>query len=107
MKRVEQRRLGADVWRGRVAKFADSGLTVRAFCAQEDISIWSFNRWRSRLAGGLAGVDPAQPLAKRNAATPAGSFVDLGTLNAPRSQPERFELRLDLGGGVTLHLVRG
>lgn len=103
MKRVEQRRLGADVWRGRVAKFADSGLTVRAFCAQEGISIWSFNRWRSR----LAGVDPAQPLAKRNAATPAGSFVDLGTLNAPRSQPERFELRLDLGGGVTLHLVRG
>jgi hypothetical protein len=103
MKRVEQRRVGAEVWRERVAKFGDSGLTVRAFCAREGIGIWSFNRWRSR----LAGVDPAQPPAKGNGAMPAGSFVDLGTLNAPRSQPERFELRLDLGGGVTLHLVRG
>lgn len=103
MMQVEQRRVGAEVWRGRVAKFADSGLTVRAFCAQEGISIWSFNRWRSR----LAGVDAAQPSAQRNAATPAGSFVDLGTLSAARAQPERCELRLDLGGGVTLHLVRG
>jgi putative transposase len=100
---VEQRRLKADVWGERVARFADSGLTVRAFCAQEGISIWSFNRWRSR----LAGVDAALPSAKRNGATPAGSFVELGTLNGPRSPSERFELRLDLGGGVTLHLVRG
>jgi hypothetical protein len=103
MKRVEQRRLGADVWRERVAKFTASGLTVRAFCAQEEISIWSFNRWRSR----LAGVDAAQSSAKRNGATPVGPFVDLGTLNAPRAQPERCAVRLDLGGGVTLHLVRG
>jgi hypothetical protein len=85
-----------------VAKFADSGLTVRAFCAQEGISIWSFNRWRSR----LAGIDAAQPSAKRHGATSAASFVDLGTLSGSRSQPERFELRLDLGG-MTLQLVRG
>ena len=39
---------------------------------------------------------------------PAGGFVDLGMLRAAAtSQPERFELRLDLGGGVILHLVRG
>jgi len=100
---VEQRRLKADVWRERVAKFGDSGLTVRAYCAREGISIWSFNRWRSR----LGGVGAALTSAKRNGATSAGSFVDLGTLNAPRSQPERFDLRLELGGGVTLHLVRG
>jgi len=103
MKGGEQRRLKADVWRERLAKFADSGLTVRAFCAQEGISTWSFNRWRSR----LAGVEAAQSSAKRNGATPAGSFVDLGTLNEPRAQAARFELRLDFGSGVTLHLVRG
>jgi putative transposase len=103
MKGVEQRRLKAEVWRERVAKFADSGLTVRAFCAQEGISIWSFNRWRSR----LAGVDAAPPSARRDGAPPAGPFVDLGALNGPRSPSERCELRLDLGGGVTLHLVRG
>jgi len=103
MKRVERRRVGAEVWRERVAKFADSGLTVRAFCAREGISIWSFNRWRSR----LAGVDAASASAQRNGATASDSFVALGTLSGPRSQPERFELRLDLGGGITLHLVRG
>jgi putative transposase len=103
MKRGEQPRVAAEVWRGRVAKFGDSGLTVRAFCAQEGISIWSFNRWRSR----LAGVDAAQSSAKRNGAMPASSFVELGALSGSRSQAERVELRLDLGGGVTLHLVRG
>jgi len=103
MKGVEQRRVGAEVWRGRVAKFAESGLTVRAFCAQEGIIIWSFNSWRSR----IAGVHAAPPSAKRNDAKSAGSFVDLGTLSGSRSQPERFELRLDLGGGMTLQLVRG
>ena len=39
--------------------------------------------------------------------TRVSDFRNLGAMNAPRSQPERCELRLDLGGGVTLHLVRG
>lgn len=103
MKRVEQGQLRADVWRGRVAKFTASGLTVRAFCAQEGIGIWSFNRWRSRLAGG----GQTKPSDRSNSPTPPGEFVDLGTLSGSRSRAERFELRLDLGGGVTLHLVRG
>jgi hypothetical protein len=34
----------------------------------------------------------------------AAAFVDLGTLPSSR---EPLELRLDLGGGVLLHLVRG
>jgi hypothetical protein len=41
----------------------------------------------------------SSPVAKRTT-----GFVDLGTLSASGS---RFELRLDLGGGVLLHLVRG
>jgi hypothetical protein len=50
----------------------------------------------------------ALPTAAPISATPTGEFVDLGTLNAPApSQAARFELRLDLGGGVILHLVRG
>ena len=41
-------------------------------------------------------------------AAAAGTFVDLGTLSAPSAAPcERLELRLDLGGGMILHLVRG
>ena len=38
------------------------------------------------------------------------AFVDLGALGTPPGAPVSFaaalDLRLDLGGGVTLHLVR-
>ena len=33
----------------------------------------------------------------------SGEFIDLGALGSGRS---RFEVRLDLGGGMLLHLVR-
>jgi|SRR5882672_2071006 len=103
MKQVMRRRLGADVWRELVATFADSGLGVRAFCAQQGINASTFSWWRSRLNGSSgAHASPG-----RSSMVPAGEFVDLGSLRAPGSPPERFELRLDLGGGLSLHLVRG
>jgi hypothetical protein len=102
MKQIKRRRLSAAVWRGLLAKFAGSDLTVQAFCAQEGISRSSLNLWRSR----LADLDPA-PAGKPTTATAVADFVELGTLGERRSPPERFELRLDLGGGLTLHLVRG
>ncbi len=103
MKRIKRRRLSAEIWQGLLAKFAESKLTVRAFCAQEGISSSSLNYWRSR----LADVGPAPASGKPDAATAVAEFVDLGTLGERRSPLERFELRLDLGGGLTLHLVRG
>ena len=104
MKRVKRRRLGVDAWRELVAKFADSGLSVRGFCAQEGISTSSFNWWRCR----FNGRSRTQPSTNRGSVVPAGEFVDLGMLRAPTAAAaERFELRLDLGGGLVLHLVRG
>ena len=35
------------------------------------------------------------------------SFVELGALEPEHARPGRLDLRLDLGGGLTLHLVRG
>ncbi len=103
MDRVKRRRLGADVWRELLAKFADSGLSVRAFCAQEGISTSSFKWWRCR----FNGSSRARSATRRSSVVRAGEFVDLGTLSAPTAAPaERFELRLDLGGGLVLHLVR-
>jgi len=88
-----------------LTKFEHSGLGVRAFCAHEGISTSSFNWWRCRLKDDGNRV---QPSSNRSAVVPSGEFVDLGTLNAPARAPgERFELRLDLGGGLVLHLVRG
>ena len=40
----------------------------------------------------------------RVAPSPTASFVDLGSLKGGGS---KLEMRLDLGGGVLLHVVRG
>jgi hypothetical protein len=72
---------------------------AQAFCERESIGIASFYQWRSKLGEAINAMKPAQPVSQGTA-----GFVELGTLNASVS---RFELRLDLGGGVLLHLVRG
>jgi putative transposase len=79
----------------------ESGLTAIAFCEREGISSKSFYRWRVRL-----GRVTDQPLVAKAAqvTNAAAGFIDLGALGPANS---RMELRLDLGGGMQLHLVRG
>ena len=91
-----QRRSRAQ-WQAVLARFGSAGLSVAAFCAREAISEASFYRWRGLLPSAGTGQTIAQS---------AGAFVDLGPMaSVPREA--RLELRLDLGGGVVLHLVRG
>lgn len=85
-----------------MSRFADSGLSVEAFCQRESISTSSFYRWRS-LLGDPASREVAT-LGTLSAAGRAAAFVELGTL--PRARVP-LELHLDLGDGVLLHLVRG
>ena len=101
-----RRRLGAEAWRGLLARFVVSGLTVTAFCEREAVSAASFYRWRMQLGG--------QPLATARSALPTAvvsraqtAFVDLGALTQASASSSCFELRLDLGGGLLLSLVRG
>ncbi|HEY4969375.1 MAG TPA: transposase [Steroidobacteraceae bacterium] len=99
MEKAKQRRLSSKVWRGLIARFEESGLTAIAFCEREGVSSKSFYRWRTRLsAAGQAATRTAARVA-----SPAPEFIDLGAL---RGGSSRLELRLDLGGGVLLHLVR-
>ena len=91
-KRVRQ---SAESWRALLAQHAESGLSVAAFCARAGVSAASFYQWRSRL--GRAATSPV-PVARRE----RGAFVDLGAL----AGGGRFELRLDLGGGLVLQLSR-
>jgi putative transposase len=85
-------------WRSLLSRFSHSGLSVSVFCRREAVSTASFYRWRSQLeqhdgGGGLPVVsEPA--------------FVDLGALRGESARGAPMELRLDLGGGLTLHLVR-
>lgn len=106
MERIKRRRrLSASAWRGLLARFASSGLTVQAFCRREAVSTTSFYRWRSVLEAAPAGEEPVRKVSTAAVASDTPEFVDLGTLRPTRSS--RCELRLDLGGGVALHLVRG
>jgi putative transposase len=101
MEKVRQRRYSAKLWRQMLTRFEDSGLTAIAFCEREGISSKSFYRWRLRLGGVSEGPLVAKAASVSNA---AAGFIDLGTLGPANS---RMELRLDLGGGIQLHLVRG
>lgn len=98
-KRVRRRREG---WRALLAGFEGSGLGAEAFCRREGISAASFYRWRSILGDG--GEQRGAVVVRK--ATPA--FVDAGALGLARARPlsSRLDLRLDLGDGLVLHLVR-
>lgn len=103
MSRIRRQRRSSEGWRALLTQFACSGQTVTAFCQHESVSPASSYRWRS-LLGTAAGagdvpVTGALPLA------PPG-FVDLGPLTMSPSSLPSFELHLDLGGGMMLHLVR-
>jgi hypothetical protein len=100
MEKIKQRRHSARAWREILARFEESGLTAVSFCEREGISSRSFYRWRLRL-GGAADRPLVSKAAQVTNAT--AGFIDLGAL-APASS--RMDLRLDLGGGMQLHLVR-
>ena len=102
MEQQGRRRLGANAWRAVLGRFSHSDMTVGAFCERERVCLSSFYRWRSILGsngGEPTAVDRATTVVQRPA-----HFVDLGSLGAGGS---RLEVRLDLGGGLTLSVVRG
>ena len=84
-------------WHALLAKFDGSGLGVDAFCQREAISAASLYRWRNLLSDdGEAVVGSRVP-----------AFVDLGALDTVGTWRAQIELKLDLGDGLILHLVRG
>ena len=102
----KRRRLNERAWRDLFKRFDGAGLTVQAFCQREGLSRSSFHRWRSLLPM-RAGAAAAAPAGTSDARQRAAQFVDLGLLGAAATAaPAGLELRLDLGGGLSLTLVR-
>lgn len=101
MRKIIQRR-SEQVWGELVARQISSGLSVQAFCQREGINAWSLYGWRSRLRGKSGATVPV--VSPSAGAQRGAEFIDLGALGARGS---RCEIRLDLGGGVVLQLVRG
>jgi putative transposase len=100
MQRTIQR--SVEIWRELVARQDRSGLSVQAFCRQERLNVWTFYGWRFRLRKSTAVAEDRVVAREQNKA-PAG-FIDLGALTGASS---RCEIRLDLGGGIVLQVVRG
>ena len=105
MEKVDRQRRGESAWRELVQRQEQSGLSVTQFCEREGIKAASLYGWRSRLREGpkAATVPEAAPKKAKYREAPSSGFIDLGALGSSRS---RFEIRLDLGHGVLLHLVR-
>ncbi len=98
-KKSKGSRRSQNEWQSLLAKFGGSGMGVEAFCQREAISAASFYRWRSRLSNGGDGGEV-------EGGDTASAFVDLGTMNGALSRRPRIDLKLDLGEGLILHLVR-
>ena len=104
MERNKRRRLNVQAWGEVLRRFDASGEAVNQFCEREGVSTSSFHRWRSRLTAAASAAAPVEHKTKREPAT--ARFVDLGSLGAPSVPASRLDLKLELGGGLTLHLVR-
>jgi hypothetical protein len=98
------KRRSAETWRAMVARFAQSGLAEEVFCEGEGVSAKLFHRWRMKRGKATPRAVVDKPA--RAAPSPVSSsvFVDLGSL---KDRGSKLEMRLDLGGGVLVHVVRG
>lgn len=95
-----RKRLDESAWREVLGRFERSGVTIGEFCRNEALCVSSFHRWRARLVG------PASHEPMPTALMPKlGGFVDLGPIDRPDTT-SRWDIRLDLGDGVVLHLAR-
>ena len=102
--KIKGQRRDGTAWREMLSRLERSGLSVQEFCRREGLDAWSVYRWRARL--GVGGGQQVQVISAPVPEKPsAGGFIDLGALGD--SGGSRFEVRLDLGGGVLLTLVRG
>ncbi len=95
-------RRGTAGWLKLFAQQSSSGLSVPEFCGREGINASLFRRWRATLKD--SGTERRVAARTESATEVSAPFIDLGEL---RSGGPRFEIRLELGSGVTLSIARG
>lgn len=103
MQKIRRVKRSEAVWRELFSRQAQSGLRVSEFCRREGLNAGLFRRWRAALAGSRRS-EPKRPPDNGAQASTAAPFIDLGALG---SGGTRLEVRLELGAGMILSLVRG
>jgi transposase-like protein len=86
-----------------MSRFEQSGLSVSQFCEGEGIGEASFYQWRRRLSSADAGQRSRSQVPEPLPAS-GGDFLHLGRLGGEAS---RLQVRVELGGGVVVHVTRG
>jgi hypothetical protein len=79
-------------WRDLLDRFERSGQTQEQFCAEQDLGLSTFGRWRKRL-----GKSPKH--------TADALFVELAQ-DAPAPVAQPWDVELQLGTGMVLRLRR-
>lgn len=102
-----RRHLDAQGWREVFRRFEGSGESVAGFCKREELNKSSFHRWRQRLATTTAQAGTAQEPGGSTRPSAVASFIEMGSMAAASAAAARLEVRLELGGGLVLQLVRG
>lgn len=80
-------------WQEYLTEYEASGETQSAFCARHSLAVSTFSKWRAQLR-----TAEAPPI-------PEPMFLDLGTLDQVRQEPD-WEFELNLGQGISLRLRR-
>lgn len=94
-------RRDAQQWRDILNRQRASGLSQTAFCKQENLANATFYKWQSRLSGAMAPVESADDSSTDSTAR----FLALGTVQTDEA-PRTMTVRLDLGAGMVLEIVR-
>jgi hypothetical protein len=86
------------LWRERVRRQADSGLTIAKYCALERLSVATFQSWKRR----LRLIDLANHHHSASAALPA--FLPVTVRVLERAPAEPLSIEADLPNGVRLRI---
>lgn len=102
-----RRHLDAQAWREVFRRFDSSGESVLGFCRREGLNSSSFHRWRRRVATTTATVSTPQESREPTRPSAKASFIEMGAIGATIEAAPRLEIRLELGAGMVLQVVRG
>lgn len=91
------RRRSAQQWEELISEFQESGLSVKAFCLQQELTYSNFYAWRKRFASPHQGFQKPE--------TP-NALIDLSQLleSSDHSPSKPWKITLRLGNGIELQL---
>jgi hypothetical protein len=84
------------LWRERVQRQAQSGLTIARFCAQERLAVASFHYWKRQLR--------LTELANRRALAARPAFLPVTVRVVDRAADDSLPIEADLPNGIRLRI---